>query len=71
MADSIRDVQTGQAILNGLTFRGRVDDPASKDSLVTVTGNVIYQTGRYFCALYETGWFQRVDVLGERRFGFR
>lgn len=48
VADSIRDVQTGQAILNGLTFRGRVDDPASKDSLVTVTGNVIYQTGRYF-----------------------
>lgn len=48
MADSIRDVQTGQAILNGLTFRGKVDDPASKDSLVTVTGNVIYQTSRYF-----------------------
>ena len=48
VADSIRDVQTGQAILNGLTFRGKVDDPASKDSLVTVTGNVIYQTSRYF-----------------------
>lgn len=52
LADSIRDVQTGQAILTGLTFRGRVDDPASRDSLVTVTRNVIYQTGRYF-APYE------------------
>ena len=34
--------------LSGLTFRGRVDAPASKDSLVTVTRDVIYQTGRYF-----------------------
>ena len=48
VADSIQEVQTGQAILSGLTFRGRVDAPASKDSLVTVTRDVIYQTGRYF-----------------------
>ena len=48
LADSIQMVQTGQAILNGLTFRGRMDDPASRDSLVTITGNVIHETGRYF-----------------------
>lgn len=52
VADSIQEVQTGQAILTGLTFRGRIDDPASRDSLVTVTRNVIYETGRYF-APYE------------------
>lgn len=38
-ADSIQHVQTGQAILGGLTFRGVVDEAA--DSLVTVTGRVI------------------------------
>lgn len=47
-ADSVMRIQTAQAILNGLTFRGRVADPAAADSLTTVTSNVIRETGRYF-----------------------
>lgn len=54
-ADSITEVQTGQAILSGLTFGGRITEPASKDSLVlrmrnVTTGeyNVIYEPERYF-----------------------
>lgn len=47
-ADSVMRIQAAQAILNGLTFRGRVTDPAGADSLRTVTSNVIYKTGEYF-----------------------
>lgn len=47
-ADSVMKIQTAQAILNGLTFRGRVSEPAAADSLTTVTSNVIRETGRYF-----------------------
>ena len=47
VADSIRDVQAGQAIVNGLTFRGRIDNPAVLDSLVTVYGAVIREPSRY------------------------
>ena len=70
VADSIRDVQTGQAILNGLTFRGKVDDPASKDSLVTVTGNVIYQTSRYFAPYTKLDASNGLMYLAEGGFDF-
>ena len=49
-ADSIQHVQTGLAILGGLTFRGIVDETA--DSLVTVTGKVIKPV-KAFLAGYE------------------
>ncbi len=48
VADSITRVQTGQAIVYGLTFGGRITDPGSADSLVTVTGSVIRNTKDYF-----------------------
>ena len=48
VADSITKVQTGQAIVYGLTFGGRITDPGSADTLVTVTGNVIRSTKDYF-----------------------
>lgn len=48
VADSIQHVQTSLAILSGLTFRGRIENPAAYDSLITVTGNVIRPTGEYF-----------------------
>ncbi|MBQ8051882.1 MAG: fasciclin domain-containing protein [Bacteroidaceae bacterium] len=44
-ADSIQQVQTGQAILGGLTFRGIIDEEA--DSLITVTGQVIKPVREY------------------------
>lgn len=44
-ADSIRSVQTGQAILGGLTFRGVIDENA--DSLITVMGKVIKPVHEY------------------------
>lgn len=47
VADSITKVQTGQAIVYGLTFGGRITDPGSADTLVTVTGNVIRSTKDY------------------------
>lgn len=47
-ADSVQRVQTSLAIVNGLTFRGRITDPASLDSLKTVNGSIIRETGRYF-----------------------
>ena len=45
VVDSVRQVQAGQAILGGLTFRGIVDEGA--DSLVTVTGRVIKPVRQY------------------------
>ena len=48
VADSVQDVQTSLAILSGLTFRGRINDPSELDSVVTVTGNVIYDVNTYF-----------------------
>ena len=44
-ADSVRQVQAGQAILGGLTFRGIINEGA--DSLVTVTGQVIKPVSEY------------------------
>ena len=40
VADSITKVQTVQAIVYGLTFGGRITDPGSADTMVTVTGYV-------------------------------
>lgn len=45
VADSIQQVQTAQAILGGLTFRGIIDEQA--DSLVSVTGQVIKPVSEY------------------------
>lgn len=47
-ADSVQHVQTGLALLNGLTFRGQIADPATADSLTTVTRHVIHKTAPYF-----------------------
>ena len=46
-ADSVQRVQTSLAIVNGLTFRGRITDAASLDSIKTVGGSVIKETDRY------------------------
>ena len=45
VADSIQQVQTAQALLGGLTFRGIIDELA--DSLLTVTGQVIKPVSDY------------------------
>ena len=45
VADSVQLVQTGIAILGGLTFRGIIDEGA--DSLITVTGEVIKPVKEY------------------------
>ena len=47
-ADSICEVQTGQAILSALTFGGRITDPGARDSLVSVPGYVVHRPGDYF-----------------------
>lgn len=47
-ADSVMKIQTAQAILNGLTFRGRISAPSALDSVKTVTGNAVYETAPYF-----------------------
>ena len=47
-ADSVQAVQTGLAILSGLTFRDKYTNPSEEDSMVTVTSHVIRKTADYF-----------------------
>lgn len=48
IADSIQHVQTCQAILKGLTFRGVRDDVVTADSMTTTTGCIIRSCETYF-----------------------
>lgn len=51
VADSVKDIQTSLAILSDLIFRGRIDQPASHDSLVTTSGSVIHDPVGYFSGM--------------------
>lgn len=50
-ADSIKDMQTSMAILSDLIFRGRIDQPAAYDSIVTTSGSVIHDPEGYFAGM--------------------
>lgn len=43
--DSIQSVQTSLAILNNLIFRGMIENPSSRDSLISTGGHVVISYG--------------------------
>lgn len=47
-ADSVRRVQTSLAILEDLIYRSKISDPASRDSLVSTSPSVLYNTAELF-----------------------
>ncbi|MDD4969103.1 MAG: fasciclin domain-containing protein [Paludibacter sp.] len=47
-ADSVRNIQTSLAILNDLIYRGKIENPASFDSIVSTSGSVIHNPANLF-----------------------